>query len=140
MVYQKNICKKKKKQEILAQAWLASIFAQSLAWTILPLIKSIYIRTVSGAIDAQLVISMPYQCPFQWEMKHRKIAKSCPEHITLMLRCQVGCFTKRCHYNYYCHYCHYYYNHNLRFWVLSQFDFFSFVTIWVFEFCHNLIF
>jgi len=31
MVYQKNICKKKKKQEILAQAWLASIFAQSLA-------------------------------------------------------------------------------------------------------------
>ena len=24
--------------------------------------------------------------------KHRKIAKSCPEHITLMSRCQVGCF------------------------------------------------
>ena len=24
--------------------------------------------------------------------KHRKIAKSCPEHITLMSRCQVDCF------------------------------------------------
>ena len=58
----------------MAQAWLASIFAQSLAWTILPLIKSIYIQTVSGAIDAQLVISMPYQCPFQWEMKKASIS------------------------------------------------------------------
>ena len=25
-------------------------------------------------------------------LKHRKIAKSCPEHITLIWRCEVGCF------------------------------------------------
>ena len=57
-------------------------------------------------------------------LKHRKIAKSCPEHITLMSRCQVVklFFIKICHSNYYCYYCHYYYQHNLIF--------FSFVTIW----------
>ena len=32
------------------------------------LIKSSYARTVSRAIDAQIVIFMPYRCPFQWEM------------------------------------------------------------------------
>ena len=32
------------------------------------LIKSIHARTVSRAIDAQLVIMMPYRCPFQWEL------------------------------------------------------------------------
>ena len=32
-------------------------------------------------------------------VKHREIAKSCPEHITLMSRCEVGCFIKRCHSN-----------------------------------------
>ena len=42
-----------------------------------------------------------------------------------------------CHYCY-CPYCHYYYCQNLIFLVLSQFDFLSFVTIQVFEFCHNL--
>ena len=41
-----------------------------------------------------------------WIFKHRKIAKSCPEHITQMLRCQVV-FTNRCKNNY----CHYYYRH-----------------------------
>ena len=56
----------------------------------------------------------------------------------LLSRCQVV-FTKRCHYNYYCHYCHYYYYHNLSFWVMSQFVL-SFVTIWVFKFCHNFFF
>ena len=50
----------KKNQDNWAQAWLASIFARSLALSALPLIKSIYITTVSGAIDAQLVILMPY--------------------------------------------------------------------------------
>ena len=30
--------------------------------------------------------------------------------------------------------------HNLSFWVLSQFEFISLVTIWIFEFCHNLSF
>ena len=30
--------------------------------------------------------------------------------------------------------------HNLSFWVLSQFDFLSFATIGDFEFCHNLSF
>ena len=29
---------------------------------------------------------------------------------------------------------------NLSFWVLSQFEFFSFVTIYIFKFCHNLSF
>ena len=27
--------------------------------------------------------------------------------------------------------------HNFSFWVLSQFEFLSFVTIWLFKFCHN---
>ena len=35
---------------------------------------------------------------------------------------------------------HYYYHHYYYRQVLSQFDFLSFVTIWVFEFCHNLRF
>ena len=46
-------------------------------------------------------------------------------------------FTKICQYTYYCHY---YYYHNLSFWVLSQFDFLCFVTIWVFKFCRSLSF
>ena len=37
------------------------------------MIKSNYVRTVSRAIDAQLVISMPYRCPFEVrdEKRHR---------------------------------------------------------------------
>ena len=53
-------------------------------------------------------------------------------------RCRIV-LTKRCHYNYCCHYCHYYYYnnlsfefcHNFAFWALLQFEFLSFVTVWV---------
>ena len=69
--------------------------------------------------------------------KHREIAKSCPEKSHLFLRCQVV-FTKHIL--------------SLRvlsqfeflsfviIWVVSKFEFLSFFTIWVFEFCHNFRF
>ena len=61
-------------------------------------------------------------------------------------------FFLHCHSCHYCHNCHnlrFEVCHHLFFWVLSQFQFlslvtirffFSFVTIWVFEFGHNLCF
>ena len=69
--------------------------------------------------------------------------KAAPRTSHRLSRCQVV-FTKRCHHcychYYYFHYYHYYYYYNLSFWVLSQFELLSSVTIWVFEFCHHLFF
>ena len=75
-----------------------------------------------------------------------------------LLRCQ-SVFTKRCHYYSFLKSVTFDFSsfvtiwvfefvtirvfklcHNLRFWVLSQFEFLSFDTVWVFEFSHNLIF
>ena len=61
----------------------------------------------------------------QYCEKHRKIAKSCPEHITLMLRCQV-----------------------VKLFLLKDVTLtttvttvtITTITISLFEFCHNLIF
>ena len=96
--------------------WKVQAFGTSLQWNA---VKLAYLQQIS---TLKVVI------------KHRKIAKSCPEHISSVVEVW-SCFF----YNYYRHYCHYYYYHNLSFWVLSQFDFLRFVTVWVFEFCHSLI-
>ena len=81
----------------------------------------------------------------QSRKKHRKIAKSCPEHITLMSRFQVvelfllkvvtqtTTVTITTITIWFFEFCH-----NLIFLVLSQFELLNFVTIWVFEFCCNL--
>ena len=76
--------------------------------------------------------------------KHRKKCEKLPWEL---VSCQ-GVFTKRCHYNYFCHYCYLYYYHNLSFWVWSQINLSSFVTIffcclitvWVLVFCHMSFF
>ena len=80
------------------------------------------------------------------EKTSQESRKAAPRTYHRLSRCQAV-FTKICHQYYcrywYCHYCHYQYCHNLIFWVLSQFELLSFVTIWVlsqFEFCHKLIF
>ena len=53
-------------------------------------------------------------------LKHREIAKGCPEYISSVVEVQM----------FFC----------LSFWVLSELEFSSFVTICVLEFCHNLCF
>ena len=58
------------------------------------------------------LISLHYPRKVIW--KHCKIAKSCPEHITLMLSCQV-----------------------VELFLLKDV---TTITIWVFRFCHNLSF
>ena len=55
-----------------------------------------------------------------------RIAKSCPENISLVVEVSPLLLLEFCH--------------NLSFWVSSQFEFLSFVTIWVFDFCHHLSF
>ena len=65
--------------------------------------------------------------------KHREIAKGCLSTFHSLSRCQVvflpKCFWKKIDVE-----------HNLRCWVLSQFEMLSLGTIWVVEFCHNLNF
>ena len=42
--------------------------------------------TIFVVVKSYIIAYIRY--PYE-SLKHRKIAKSCPEHITLMLRCQV---------------------------------------------------